>query len=328
MAITSTGFSDPATSREGLKPSVYENIIQIGADETPLLSLIGTSNVTNFEHSWLIDTLAKPKKNAKLEISDFDDPQKSTLQKRTNGVQIFTTNVSVSYSMQKIATYGGKEMQREVTKKAKEHKLDIEYALFGLGRDSDPKKSVFKAHTLRGDDVAGEMAGIFHYISKGVASFSNGRRGNVIAYDETGNWGTKAQPLTERRLMEFLQIIWNSGATPKDIFLGSGLKPAINALATRQFGNEKTVNTSVVSLDTDYGKVNFRLHRFLNAENGLNDVLFGGDFGFVKHGLLAPTMLENVTTSKTAKQKRYYTESTLEVRNADALAMAVGLKAF
>lgn len=27
----------------------------------------------------------------------------------------------------------------------KEHKLDMEYAIFGLGRDADVKKSVFKA---------------------------------------------------------------------------------------------------------------------------------------------------------------------------------------
>ena len=32
MAITTTGFQAPATKREGLKPSVYENIILISAD--------------------------------------------------------------------------------------------------------------------------------------------------------------------------------------------------------------------------------------------------------------------------------------------------------
>ena len=32
MAITTTGFQAPATKREVLKPSVYENIILIGAD--------------------------------------------------------------------------------------------------------------------------------------------------------------------------------------------------------------------------------------------------------------------------------------------------------
>ena len=126
MAITTTGFQAPATKREGLKPSVYENIILIGADETPILKLIGTSSVKGIEHSSLTDSLAAPKKNAQLEISDFDDQIKSSVQKTSNAVQIFTSNVSVSRSMQAVATYGGKE-------------LDMEYAIFGLGCDADVK---------------------------------------------------------------------------------------------------------------------------------------------------------------------------------------------
>ena len=139
MAITTTGFQAPATKREGLKPSVYENIILIGADETPILKLVGTSSVKGIEHSWLTDSLAAPKKNAQLEISDFDDQIKSSVQKTSNAVQIFTSNVSVSRSMQAVATYGGKELERETAKRAKEHKLDMEYAIFGLGRDADVK---------------------------------------------------------------------------------------------------------------------------------------------------------------------------------------------
>ena len=139
MAITTTGFQAPATKREGLKPSVYENIILIGADETPILKLIGTSSVKGIEHSSLTDSLAASKKNAQLEIFDFDDQIKSSVQKTSNAVQIFTSNVSVSRSMQAGATYGGKELERETAKRAKEHKLDMEYAIFGLGRDADVK---------------------------------------------------------------------------------------------------------------------------------------------------------------------------------------------
>ena len=139
MAITTTGFQAPATKREGLKPSVYDKIILIGADETPMLSLIGTSSVKGIEHSSLTDSLAAPKKNAQLEISDFDDQIKSSVQKTSNAVQIFTSNVSVSRSMQAVATYGGKELERETAKRAKEHKLDMEYAIFGLGSDADAK---------------------------------------------------------------------------------------------------------------------------------------------------------------------------------------------
>lgn len=334
MAITTTGFQSPATKREGLKPSIYEKILLIGADETPILSLIGTSMVKGIEHSWLTDTLAAPKKNAQLEISDFEDTRKSTLQKTSNAVQIFTSNVSVSRSMQAVATYGGKELERETAKRAKEHKLDMEYALFGLGRGSAPtnaKKSVFEAPKVRTDAAAGEMAGIFHFLAKGKASFDTngaiGMRGNVMAFDASKNWEGAATLLTEEVLAQILQQIWDSGAKPKDVFLGAALKPAINKFAQRQFGNEKAINSSVVSLDTDFGKVNFRLHRFLSPQYGLGDVLIAGDFEYMKNGLLVPTELKDVTTSKTAIQKRYYTESCLEVRNADAFAIGVGLKA-
>ena len=153
MAITTTGFQAPATKREGLKPSVYENIILIGADETPILKLIGTSSVKGIEHSWLTDSLAAPKKNAQLEISDFDDQIKSSVQKTSNAVQIFTSNVSVSRSMQAVATYGGKELERETAKRAKEHKLDMEYAIFGLGRDADVKTSLINLQANSWSDL-------------------------------------------------------------------------------------------------------------------------------------------------------------------------------
>ena len=327
MAITSTGYQAPATSRQGLKPSVYDKIILIGADETPILSMIGTSEVKGIEHSWLTDTLAAPKKNAQLEISDFDDTRKSTVQKTSNATQIFTTNVSVSRSMQAVATYGGKELPREIAKRAKEHKLDKEYALFGLGRHANAKQSVFMGPAVRTDTTAGEMAGMFYYVAKGAASWASGKRGNVVAFDSTNNWSGTETVLTEEILHTLLQNIYDVGATPKDVFVGAGLKPAINKFATRQFGNEKHVNSSVVSLDTDFGKVNFRLHRFLSPKFGLGDVLIAGDFEYMKNGLLVPTELKDVTTSKTAIQKRYYTEGCLEVRNADAFAIGVGLKA-
>ena len=135
MAITTTGFQAPATKREGLKPSVYENIILIGADETPILKLIGTSSVKGIEHSSLTDSLAAPKKNAQLEISDFDDQIKSSVQKTSNAVQIFTSNVSVSRSMQAVATYGGKELESETAKKVKEQSL-LKTSLINLQANS------------------------------------------------------------------------------------------------------------------------------------------------------------------------------------------------
>lgn len=334
MAITSTEFQTPATQRVGLIPSVYDKIILVGANDTPIMSMIGTSVVKGITHSWITDTLKKPSKNAQLEISEFKGEQKSTKQQNTNATQIFTTDIMVSQTMQEVATYGGKELENEVAKATKVHKLDIEYALLGLGRDASAKVSVLKAPQIREAAKPGEMAGLFYYAAKGETAFKdkNGRKeqGNIIAFGncDANKWGTgECVILTEDILHQVLQRVWESGATPKDIFIGAELKKALNKMASRQFSNEKFINSSVVSLDTDFGKVNFRLHRFLSKEYGLEDCLIAGDFSYAKMGLLKPTFLSDVSTDKTAIAKRYYTEGCLEVRNADAFAIGVGLKA-
>lgn len=325
MAFTSTGYQSPATSRVGLIPSVYDKIIQIGYEDTPILSKIGTSVVKGIEHSWLIDPIGDPTRTPLLEISDFAGGAKSTKQKRTNAVEIFTDEVMISEDMKAIATYGGAELPYEVAKKAKEHKKRFEKMILGIGRDASAKISVFKAPTLRDDAIAGEAAGLFYFASKGVGAFSAGARGNVLAFDSTNNWSGTATALDWIKFNSVLQAIYDGGATPKDVFVGAALKAKINGFISRQYSSETKQTALIKSIETDFGTINIHMSRYLTSTFGLGDTLIAGDFEYMKHGLLVPTKLQDVTTSKTAEAKRYYTSSTLEVRNADAFAIGVGL---
>jgi len=336
MAITSTGFQSPATSREGLKPSVHDAVIQIGATETPISSKIGKSKAKGIEHSWIIDPIADPTRNPQLEVSDFTGLSKSTKQKKTNAVEIVTTDIMVSRDMMAVATYGGNEMAYEVAKKAKEHALKLEYMKYGLGRDADARVSVFEAPVIRTEVAAGEMAGLFYYLAKGDATFgatTAGRRGNVFTFDTggtaAGTWAndSTATTFTEDKMNTVLQSIYDAGETVKDIYVGAGLKKAFNALVSRQLGNEKMSTRNVVSLETDFGTINIRLSRFLSDKYGLGDAFIAGNFDYMKDAPLVETYLDDVPTSKTAKAKRYYTSCTMEVRNADAFAIGVGLTA-
>jgi hypothetical protein len=326
MAITSTGYQSPATSREGLKPSVLDEVVLLGAYDTPLLSKIGRSTVTNYTHSWITDPIGDPVKNAKLEITDFTGATKATKQKTSNQVQILTEEVMISKSMQRIATYGCSEMAHEVAKKGKKHALDIEFMLLGLGRDADELTSLLKAPVTRADATPGESAGIFYFLTKGVNSFTSGARGNILAFDADGDGTGAVSDFTEDKMNQVLQLIWDNGETPKDIFVGANLKKAFNALVTRQLGNEAFTNRRVTSLETDFGTVNVHLHRFFNTTNGLANTFLAGNFDYSRLGTLWSTTLEDVTTSKTATAKRYYTEATLEVKNANAFAAGIGLE--
>ncbi|EAJ7530445.1 hypothetical protein A0X68_09120, partial [Campylobacter jejuni] len=48
--------------------------------------------------------------------------------------------------------------------------------------------------------TSGEMAGFFHYIAKGKDSFTDAKRGNVLAFDEAGDWSGTSTELTEDKL--------------------------------------------------------------------------------------------------------------------------------
>lgn len=329
MAFVSTGGNKNVTTGANVAviESIYDKIQLIGADETPLMSLIGTSTVSNIKHAWLIDTLTNPSRNPKLEISDFVGGGESTKQKKENAVEIFTDDIMVSKTMEKVAMHGGKELPYQTAKKIKEHKLGIEMALLGLGRDANVKTSIFKAPVVRDTATAGEMAGIFYYLAKGATSFTNGKKGNVLTFDSNNDWSGTDTALTWDKFNEILQQAYNAGETPKDVFVGAKLKGAINGFVSRLLGNENKYNGAVKSIETDFGTVNIRLHRMLSDAYGLGGVMLAGNFDYVKNGLLYSTEIEDVTTSKTATAKRIYTECTLEVRNADAIVAGVGLKA-
>ena len=326
--VTTSGNLNAATGANvGIRESIYEQIKLIGADDTPLMSMIGTSPVTNIKHAWLIDNLATPSRTPQLEISDFVGAGSITKQKQENAVEIFTHDIMVSKTMQKVKTYGGKELEYQTMKKLKEHKLGLEMAILGLGLDANAKTSIFTAPTERTDAVAGKSAGLFHFLAKGASSFTAGAMGNILAFDDTNNWTGATTVLTWDVFNTILQKAYDKGETPKDVFVGASLKKAINNFVTRQLGNEKTYNGRVVTLETDFGTLNIRIHRMLSDAYGLGDTLIAGDFSYVKMGLLESTNIEDVPTSKTAKAKRIYTEGCLEVRNADALVAGVGLKA-
>lgn len=106
----------------------------------------------------------------------------------------------------------------------------MEYAIFGIGRDADVKKSVFKAPTVRTDVAADEMAGLFYFLAKGANAFAAGRRANVVAFDSSDDWKGTPAALTETILFQLLQNILDAGKTTKDVFVDADLKPAIKKL--------------------------------------------------------------------------------------------------
>ena len=78
-------------------------------------------------------------------------------------------------------------------------------------------------------------------MAKGAGAFAGGKRGNVVAFDSSGDWKGTATQLTETILSQLLQNIWDAGTTPKDVFIGAELKPAISKIVFRYHSRRQII---------------------------------------------------------------------------------------
>ena len=318
----------------GNKPSVLDLVKLRGAWDTPLFSSFKSGKALQINHSWLTDSLRAYKDNAQLEISDTQVYSAGTKSLNTNTMQIFTTDVKVSKSQQATATYGAKSLQHELMKSAKEHAMDIEFALLGLGNQTSTTTNagLFASHTERSNGstpVAGKMAGIFKWIpSDNRINVAVGTDSTLGTVDDVA--GADAD-LTYDMFQSILLPIWQEGGAASAVYVGPTLKKEINkfdagnAMVTRVINDSNTYDPRITRVSTDFGIVDVKLHRFFITANGLGKAVLAGDFSTCTVRNLISTNVENVSSSDTADVKRYYTECTLEVLNPDLIACGLGL---
>jgi len=324
MAIltTNTGV------KVGNKPSILDLVKLRGAWDTPLFSSFKSGKAIQINHSWITDTLRAYKDNAQTEVSDTQLYSDGTKVLNTNTMQIFTTDVKVSKSQEATATYGAKSLQHELMKGAKEHALDIEYALLGLGNQTDTATNagLFADYTERvGNVTPGKMAGVFKWIP------------DTNSINTVGTDVSRVQDVPLALSYDVFQAIllpvWQAGGMASAVYVGPELKKTINkfdagnAQVTRVINDSNTYDPRITRVSTDFGIVDVKLHRFFIPANGLEGAVLAGEFSTCTVRNLIATHVEPVSNSETATVKRYYTECTLEVLNPDLISCGLGLTA-
>jgi hypothetical protein len=314
MAFTTTGAKAGYTAGVELKPSVLDAIVKQGNTDTPILKAIGRGTTGNFIHSWITDRYAPPKANAKTEISTPTATTQSTKQKTSNYVQIFSNDLLVSYSKQDASQYGEKELNYQISKTAKEHATDIEFALLGLHN-----ATIFTAGVARTESAAGKMGGIFYFIPTA----------NKIEAADLDEAVATRVPLTWDLFSEILQKAWEAGGEVNKVFVGAGLKGTINKFAKDYLihdTGEHTFDPRITKVATDFGIVDVVIHRMFTEANKLATIVFAGDFKKARLMRYGKERNEEVPTDKTGTIYRFYNEATLEVADNDCFACGYGYK--
>ncbi len=223
--------------------------------------------------------------------------------------------------------------------------------------DNDPtiaaKMSLIAPPKFRSGDGtnasdASQMAGIFHFLAntgkpqaeldggdfRDLQDWSNRWLGNIKAFDSTGDLTGNRVSIDRKHISELIRKMTDYGVKPVDgafdLYCGGDLLEAITDMykdLRRGTMQDKEIGYQVETIITPYGKARLQYHPDFNASNGLDDALLVGNFSYVQKAFLTDTTKSNPSTDQTANLVRYYSDMTLVVKNAYALAAGFGFKA-
>lgn len=291
-----------STAMVGIKEDVSDIIFNVDPYDTPLLSRSAKVSAHNTLHEWLTEALRASAENAHVEGDDTIADARTAQTRLNNQCQIFKNAVSVSGTDEGLKKYGrASEMKREILKSMKEHKLDIEKALFANN-----------AKVARTSSVAGELGGLPTYLVTNVNYTGTLSAGTGA---DTYTDGSQAA-FSQDKMDDVLQSIWTEST-------GNGkltcyLNPFQMTKALDFVGNNNQRNTSgtgrvendIIVYITPWGQVKWQMSRECRAR----DVFVLKD-DMIKVAQLRTTRNEPLAKTGDSERRQIVTELTLEVCN-------------
>lgn len=182
MAVNGMNFTYPDVAR---RESLLDIMGMLDPTETQLLTGLQSSVANNTLHEWTLDTLEAVATNAQGEGADAPTDAAADPTRPQNVTQIFakTAKVTGSENADNLKRVGGQRMARELMKKMKALKNDIEFALV--------RGSI--ASGLASTNQARQLAGIKNWITSNTSNYSGAT-------------------LDETTLNDMFQAAWNRGA--------------------------------------------------------------------------------------------------------------------
>lgn len=303
MAVGGYVYTYPDVAR---RESLLDVMNMLEPTDTQLLSGIMQGPANNTLHEWTIDSLETVGDNAQAEGADAPADVSNDPTRPQNVTQIFakTAKVTGSENADNLKRVSGKRMSRELTKKMKALKNDIEFAL------------------VRGT------------IASGVASNSAAsarRLKGVKAWITTNATNYSGTSLTETILNDTFENQWNQGAQADSVYTNMKGKRRISSFtagATKQVElNDRRLVLAVDVYASDAAKlVKLFPHRHVTISG---DYVTTATPGFDLLSLVEDTwgsawyrrpFTKDLAETGDFSAKEIITELTLEARNEKANA--------
>lgn len=209
MAQVSGSFDtyEAVGNREELAEAIY----MITPEDTPLMTLLGREPVKSTHPEWQTDALATPANNAVVEGNEWSFTEFDPTARVGNYTQISEKTVAVTRTQDKTLKAGRKsELKRELKKKGKELKKDMEYALLQnnasvAGNSSTPR------------EFAGFPAWLETNTNRGATGTDGGFNTGTGIVDAAGNGTLRA--FAKDDLDDVIQQVYQSGGNMTTVML-------------------------------------------------------------------------------------------------------------
>jgi len=291
---------------------VENKIYNFRPTDTPFVSAIDRTKVTNVLHEWTADTYRSPNAdNAAVEGADASYSAQTQPGQYSNRTQIIQDTVSVSNTAETVRKYGRKsEIARLKTKKMIELKRDIEAAAIGSG-----------ASVTGTSSVAGKMRGLYGFIATNNSLGTGG-----VAPDPTTNTAPTAgttRDFTESLLKSVILGVYGDGGDASVVMVSPSHKQLVSAFVgnvqrTNEVGGSagaKRLNTAFTFYGHDFGDAKVVPNRVMGgASAGLQNTAYVLDYDKFALGQLRPFESEQMATTGDAKNWQVRTEVTLIAR--------------
>ena len=313
---------------QSLKESLDSVIWDLFPMDTYFQNHIDKVSVGQTQHQWLFDSLQAAANNKVIQGDAYTYATAATATRVSNYTQIARKAISVSGTALASNTVGGNILGREVMKRMKEYKRDVEFDLLGRQGSSAGATNTAAASggvlawiwgtgaTIAGNTVqASSSAGTTpSYTSAAVAGQTDGT--------------TASSAITYTDVENAAELAWLDGGEPDTILCSNGQKKVVDAFTSRatrtaDIGatDKLSVQGTVNILVTSFGTFKVVMSRYI-ARNCL--VLLQMD-KWALGQLRAPKVVEGDPNAD-AKTKVIIGEYTLIARNPNSSAKVVDFK--
>lgn len=294
---------------KGIREDLEDIIYDISPEETPFYSMCSKMKASNTNHEWQTDALRSSGTNAHIEGDDTAAESRSPTTRLGNYTQIFKNAVVIPDTDEGVNKAGrGKEIAYQSLKIAKEQKLDIEKALL----DNNAK-------VAGNSTTARELAGAPAWIATNTDIATAGSPADPTGDGTDARTDGTALALTQARLDNVMQQVWESGGKPDKVLLSSfqmnvalGFDGSNNARATIDASKTKVIN-AVDVYQTPWGTVEFVMSRECRSRDVF---VLQSDMWAV--GVLRPTKNKELAKTGDSTKRQIVTELTLIAKNGKA----------